>query len=95
MFEKAGKELCYRYPFAYLKYLLACAMDRKRNYIPRVKLCLDRLEEYCRGSECRDEMREMVLVEICMVRSRISFNDIAVMAEYARKGAEYFGGGCS
>lgn len=95
VFEKAGKELCYRYPFAYLKYLLACAMDRKRNYIPRVKLCLDRLEEYCRGSECRDEMREMVLGEICMVRSRISFNDIAVMAEYARKGAEYFGGGCS
>ena len=95
VFEKAGKELCYRYPFAYLKYLLACAMDRKRNYIPRVKLCLDRLEEYCRGSECRDEMREMVLGEICMVRSRISFNDIAVMAEYARKGAEHFGGGCS
>lgn len=95
VFEKAGRELCYRYPFAYLKYLLACAMDRERNYIPRVKLCLDRLEEYCRGSECRDEMREMVLGEICMVRSRISFNDIAVMAEYARKGAEYFGGGCS
>lgn len=95
VFEKAGKELCYRYPFAYLKYLLACAMDRERNYIPRVKFCLERLEEYCLSSECRDEMRDMVLGEICMVRSRISFNDIAVMAEYARKGAEYFGGGCS
>lgn len=95
VFEKAGKDLCYRYPFAYLKYLLACAMDGERNYIPRVKLCLDRLEEYCRGSEYEGEMRELILGEISMVRSRISFNDIAVMAEYAGKSAEFFGGGCS
>ena len=40
-------------------------------------------------------MRELILGEISMVRSRISFNDIAVMAEYAGKSAEFFGGGCS
>lgn len=95
VFEKAGKELCCRYPFAYLKYLLACAMDREHNYIPRVKLCLDRLEESCKASENMDETQEMILGEINMVRSRISFNDIEAMAQYARQGADLFGGGCS
>lgn len=92
--EKKGKELLFRYPMAYLKYQLACAMNRKRNYSSQIKSCLQELEDYY-GQAADNTLQETVLGEICMVRSRISFNNIQEMAEYARQGAAYFGGGCS
>lgn len=96
MFEKADRELCYQYPFAYLKYCWPVPWTGSATTFPGKKLCLDRLENVCRGSECKDKNAEMVLGEIAMVRSGFPFNDITwVMAEYARKGAEYFGSGCS
>lgn len=87
-----GRELLFQYPMAYLKYQLVCATNRKRNYIPRIKNSLLQLEEYY---SIKTERNDIVLGEICMVRSRISFNDIDEMTEYARQGAVYFGGGCS
>lgn len=90
--QQEGKELLFQYPYGYLKYQLICATNRERNYIPRIKNSLLQLEDYYSSHA---ERGDAVLGEICMVRSRISYNDIEEMAEYARQGAAYFGGGCS
>lgn len=95
VFEKAGEELCFRYPFAYLKYMLILATDKGHNYISHVKKSMQRIREHYENAEYGEEIKAAVFGEICMVRSRISFNDMEKMAEYIIKGTAFFNGGCS
>lgn len=95
VFEKAEEELCFRYPFAYLKYLLTFAMDKGHNYISYVKNGLQRLWEYYENGEYSEETKAAVYGEICMIRSRISFNDLEKMVAYMTQGTAFFDGGCS
>ena len=95
IFEKTEEEICFDYPFAYIKYLMMYAMEKGHNYAAPVNGRLKRLEDHYREADDAEELKAMVSGEICMVCSRMAFNRITKMEQYAKDSAAFLDGGCS
>ncbi|WP_097014914.1 helix-turn-helix transcriptional regulator [Anaerocolumna aminovalerica] len=94
-FEKAPKELLYKYPIAYLRYLLTYATDLNNNALVKIEGQLDQMEDYIKKADCKEEVRNSVLGEIYIVRSRISYNNRESTVTNAEIASKYLQGGCS
>jgi len=78
MFNKAPRDLLFRYPIAYLLYLFYSIVTGMENEILSWEKRLDELELYYRNLEDIDEAyRDRILAEILIVRKFTLFNHIS------------------
>jgi LuxR family maltose regulon positive regulatory protein len=81
MFDRAPRELLFRYPFAYLLYIFYSILLGKENTVLGWEERLDELERHYTEKEGLEQSyRNRVLAEILIVRKFTLFNDVAAMS---------------
>ncbi len=95
IFEGLDKELGFKYPLAYLRYIRIAALRANPKDLKECKQDLIEMEEYITNADLDKRYKAFILGEIHIVWGFVVFNDIKKMVSHCERALEFFDGGCS
>lgn len=91
LFSQASKELLYRYPFAYLKYI-GYLIRKPEKAMKGEELLEEAFAHFSNDSSLDWEYKNLILAEICINRVFTVFNDSRQMVFYTAEATKLFNG---